>query len=193
MGWFGVKSSHQKEVAAVTRIAANLCEITTRPPIDSKREALIRAAHVPTMVLRFQLPDSLFRYMTFCLTTVITGCARSMKNADAVLNECAHNLDRMIDTPFAAEMFGAGPLDRQKVANDGAAYLQDFLDRWSAYVEISKGGNGQAATSLVCSMLRDTESLAPAAEGEGPRLWPLAVYVEQSLDKFDRYFIELSR
>lgn len=178
MGWFGGKSNHEKQVAAVIRVVAKLYERLLLPHGDAPK------------VLQFELPDSRFRYLIFCLSTVHKVCARRMKNPDAVLNECAHNLVGVAVTDEGGTFFD-GPVDPQQAVNDGSAYLDDFLHRWSAYVDISKGGNTQAATGLVCSMLRKTESLAPAAQGDGPRLWPLGRWIEDRFTEIDRAFVEL--
>lgn len=75
--------------------------------------------------------------------------------------------------------------------NEGMEYLGDFLHRWSAYIDIAKGGNAQAATGLVASMLRGIESDTPARADDGPRLWPLALWVEGRIDEIWKAFIEL--
>jgi hypothetical protein len=181
MSWFGGKTDHQKQVAAVTRILVRLYEETTDPRGQGPK------------VLNFQLPDSRLRYLMFCLSTVHAVCARRMKNPDAVLNECAYNLvSNILTSDDAADAVGKGPLQPQKVMNDGSAYLGEFLDRWSTYIEITNGGNRHAATGLVCTMLRETESLAPAAEGDASRLWPLACWFEDWMKAIDSSFVQLA-
>ena len=83
-------------------------------------------------------------------------------------------------TEGVQELFG-GRVDTQEAANQGAMYLQDLLHRWSAYVDIVKGGNRQSGTTIVCSMLRSTESNDPAGQTDGQRLWPLALWIENTL------------
>lgn len=83
MGWFGSKANHEKQLAALTRIVVKLYE----------RTILLPRTDAPK-VLQFELADSRYRYLIFCLSTAHCVCARRMKNPDAVLNECASNLIR---------------------------------------------------------------------------------------------------
>src|SRR5205814_4818184 len=73
--------THEKQVAAVTRIVAKLFERTLYPVRGDAPQ-----------VLQFEVPDSRYRYLIFCFSTVHTVCARRMKNPDAVLNECQYKL-----------------------------------------------------------------------------------------------------
>ena len=174
--------THEKQVAAVTRIVAKLFERTLYPVRGDAPQ-----------VLQFEVPDSRYRYLIFCFSTVHTVCARRMKNPDAVLNECQYKLlGGAITYEGTDGFFFKEPIrDPQKVANEGSEYLDDFNHRWSAYVDIVKGGNRQPATSLVVSMLHTTESDAPARSGDAPRLWPLACWVEGRFDEIWKAFIEL--
>lgn len=175
-------SNHQKQVAAMTKIAVNLYEQTYAVP-----------ALRGTTPLRFELLDSRFRYLIFCLSIVHSVCAPRMKNPDAVLNACAQALiSNALDVEDADGIFDRPVSDRQRVANDGMGYLEDFLHRWSAYIDVARARNRQAATGLVASMLRTTESDAPSDSTDGPRLWPLALAFEDRFKDIAGAFNSLS-
>lgn len=181
MGWFSRKASHEQEVAAMMKIVANVFEKVVAP------DRLAQSG------LRFRLPDSRFRFLMFCVAAVHTVCAHRMKNPDAVLNECAPNLIR--GALASNEAFFDGPVNAQEAATLGMNCVGDFLSRWSAYIDIAKGGNAQAATSLVVTMLLETETLAPPAEGDAARLSKLARWVEVLMEhngSIDRGFVELT-
>lgn len=181
MGWFGSKSNHEKQVAAMMKIAVNLYEQTYVVP-----------ASRGTTPLRFELPDSRFRYLMFCLSIVHGVCARRMKNADAVLNECARNLILgSIGHEGADLLFDKPVSDSQRVAHDGMRYLGIFLQCWSAYIEIPKPGKQEAATRLVATMLRKAESDAPSTSGDWVRLWPVALALEDRFNDISGAFVAL--
>lgn len=180
MAWFGGKSTHKKEVDAAGRVLGNLFEKTT----DGGSNA--------PLVLKFELPDSRYRYFVFCLSTVQMACARRMKNPDAVLNELLHTVVTAAISVDPQKFFG-GPVEPQRAANQAAEYLQDYLHRWSAYVDITGGGNAAAATGIIAGMLRSTESPAPVSEADAGRLWPLATWIEKGLEAMAGAFADMAR
>lgn len=174
MGLFGGKSRHRKEVDAACKVWGNLFEKTTE---ESGSDA--------PLVLKFQLGDSRLRYMVFCLSTVQLACARRMKNPDAVLNEVLHT---MVNSPLTGDS-----IDPQQTANDGSAYLGEYLHRWSSYLEIVEGGNANAATGIIAGMLRHTESEAPPTQEDSQRLWQLATWIETRLGAMEGAFVSEAR
>jgi hypothetical protein len=182
VSWFGGKSDHKKQVDAGIMVLGNLYEKTTDGGSDAP------------LVLRFEMADSRFRYLVFCLGTFQMACARRMKSPDSVLNELLRSV--VIGAVGDAEqqqLFFGGPTDPQHAANLGAQYVQEFLNQWSAYVDIAEGGNANAATSLIAGMLRSTESAAPASAADGHRLWPLAEWIEDRLDAMGGAFSNMSK
>lgn len=180
MAWFGGKTTQKKQIDATFKVLGNLFEKTTEGGADAP------------LVLRFDLPDSRFRYFVFCLSTVQMACARKMIDPDSVLNELMHTVIAGTVTTDAQYFFG-GPVNPQSAANQGAAYLQDYLARWSAYVDIASGGNYIAGTSLVCSMLRSTESTQPPSDGDAQRLWPLASWIQKQLNAMGNAFESMAK
>jgi len=165
MGWFGGKPRHEQTVESVLQITGKLYETLADPH---------HAA------LRFRRPDSRFRCLFFSLSTVHGVCASRMKNPDAVLNECAHCLVKY--ALAEQDTFFGGEIEPQRAANAGGAYLQDYLNRWSSYIDIRSSGNQQAARSVVSSMLADIESAQPVAPGDSQRLGVVVSWIEGKFD-----------
>jgi len=175
MGWFGGKKRHEKEVEAAVLVATNLYEATKPDVADVAAR------------LHYKLPDSGYRHLIFCLSTMQMACASKMKNADAVLNEVLHLLIAYAAADSAQELTG-GTVDQQELANQGAAHLQEFLHRWSAYVDIVDGGNRKSGTIIVCGMLLSVESKTEASSSDSQRLWPLALWIENALPEMRSAF-----
>jgi hypothetical protein len=180
MGLFSRKPSHRAQCLAMMRIAARLNERILAPNADAPA------------VLRLSRPDSRFRYLMFCLSTVQTVCARRMSNPEAVLNEVARNaITAWVSDPEIRDAAFGGPVSLQQAGSDGIACLQDCLNRWPAYLDLRNGGNAHAATGFVCVILFDIESAGSARPADGERLWPLAWWVEQQFNAIDGAFVEL--
>ena len=172
------ESAQQKQVEAAIKVASNLYLHTTPGAED---------AHVS---LQFRLPDSRYRYLIFCFSAMSTACASQMKNPDAVMSECLRFLVTWTATESVQEFFG-GPVDSQRVANTGAAYLQEFLNNWSRYVELEKEGRNAGNIDLICSMIHTTESNEPAGKAGAKRLGELALQIQDWLPTMRGAFIEL--
>jgi hypothetical protein len=175
MSWFRRKSTQSREVDAALKVLLNLFEKTTDGGADAP------------LILRFELQDSHFRYYLFCLSTVQMACARRMKNPDAVLNELLHTVVTSAVSVDPERFFG-GPVDPQEAANRAGEYLQDYLYRWSTYVDIVSGGNNDAATGIITGMLRSTESTASPSAEDSHRLFSLATWIEERLDAMAKAF-----
>lgn len=181
MGWFGGKSTHEKQVEAALTVLSNLFEKTTRGGLDAP------------LVLKFDLPDSRLRYFVFCLSAIQMACARRMKNPDAVLNDLAHRVVALAIDAEPQQFLGGPPDDPQQVATKAAECLQDYLHRWAAYVDIVDAGNAAAATGIVAGMLRHTESQNPPTQEDVRRLWPLATWFEGRLATMADAFTDMAR
>jgi len=173
MGWFSRKPSQQRAAELLINLAGDLYERIVGPPDK-----------VP--FLKFGRSDSRYRCLMFCLSTVHAVCARKMGNCDAVLNEAFQSL-------FAYSLsepgvFFGGPVDAQVAANNGGQYLQDYLHRWSCYIEIESGGNTIAALNIVMTMLRDIESAAPPSEEDAQRLRPVVFLLLREFGRIESGF-----
>ena len=177
MGWFSRKPTQEKQALAAIKVATNLYLLTIPGGTD---------APAP---LEFTLPDSRFRYLMFCLSATTTACGKEMANPDAVVNQCLHGLVTLATTELKQDYFD-GPINVQDVANSGAAYLQEFLNNWSAYIELEKAG--EKTVDLVCTMIHNTESAVPAGKADIQRLWPLALMLHMQFPTMRSAFKELA-
>jgi hypothetical protein len=143
--------------------------------------------------MKFDLRDSRFRYFVFCISTVQMACARRMKNPDAVLNDLLHVAVGGAIGVDPQGFFGGPVDDPQQAANSAGEYLEEYLHRWSAYVDIVGGGNAAAATGIVAGMLRHAESANPPTQEDTRRLWPLAAWIEGSLEAMTDAFTDMVR
>lgn len=162
MGLFGGKNHHELAVQWLTHLTAQLYEMTT-------------SSDEVAPFLRFELPDSRFRYMLFCLSDVHVACCGCMKNPDAVLNEVASIVLNYCYEDYQT-FFGEKP-DGQDAANRVGSHVQDFLHRWSAYVDILSGGNWQAGLGLVVGMIHDCESTNDLQSSDTERLLFVASWI----------------
>jgi hypothetical protein len=174
------KATNQAQILAMTKIAVGLCERTMDPDSDA-----------PPALLPMR-PDSRLRYMMFCISTVQAVCARRMSHPDEVLNECARKAIAAHATEARlSDWASRTPSELDQTLDFGIGCLQNFLHRWSTYVAIGRNGRREAATSILCSMLFDVDSADPAEEGDGDRLWPLALWIEGQFGAIDKAFVEL--
>jgi hypothetical protein len=128
MSWFSRKPPpRQKQVEAAIKVTTNLYLHT------------IPGAHDAPAPLEFGLPDSRYRYLIFCLSAVATACATEMKYPDAVVDDCLRFFVTLAATERVQDFFDS-PVNPQDAATNGAAYLQEFLNNWSRYVELEKKG-----------------------------------------------------
>jgi hypothetical protein len=180
VGWFSRKPTQQKLVGAAIKVASNLYFITTAGAEDAP------------VALQFTLPDSRYRYLIFCLSAMATACAHEMTNPDAVMNECLHFVIGYATTEGVRDFFG-GPEIPHDAANNGAAYLQDFLNKWSIWFELRKKGKSAETIDLICSMIHTAESNLPAVRTDSQRLEGLAQQIDFHFPAMRDAFIELTR
>ena len=115
----------RNDVATVLRILANLVAQPELPESDAPR------------VLQWELPDSRFRYMMFCLSTVHFVCARRMNDPNAILDQC---VDRVIDfaTGVGADGLFKEAVEKKKVTDEGVKYLTGFFNQWAAWLQVTR-------------------------------------------------------
>ncbi len=179
MRWFSRKPTQQKQVEATITVASNLYLHT------------IPGAEDAPVLLQFSLPDSRYRYLIFCLSAVATACAPEMKYPDAVVNDCLRFLATLAATERVQDFFD-GPVNPQDAATNGSAYLQEFLNNWSRYVELEKEGRNAEIIDLIFSMIHTTESNVPAEKTDVQRLGDLALQIDCRLPTMRGTFIELT-
>jgi hypothetical protein len=109
-----------------------------------------------------------------------------------VLNELLH---RIVSGALLADPNGilGGPTEPQDAANRGAKYVQEYLHRWSCYLEVRDGGNRAAAISLIVGMLQTVESEGLPNAAQVERLFPLGEWIERNLESMRDGFSALAR
>ena len=156
MAWFSRRSTHEKDLKALINLTRQLYEKLT-----------------PQM--KFERPYARFRFFAFCLSAVQCCCASLMKsNPDAALNEAAYMMVSLALKERSTYIRTTA--SDQEVATQGAAYLQDFLHRWSAFLEMAPGAAGM---NVIATMLREAESSSLPTEADMPRLSKLALDIVQ--------------
>jgi hypothetical protein len=171
-----------REVATV-RLGVRLFERTIEVGADAPQ------------VLRLERPDSRVRWMMYCVSTVVANGAPTFGSPQAVLNECVHACAAALmrlPVPDKLAFFGPTRLTRQELVNAIATCVQPYLDQWSEYTDLVSGGNGQAAHSAVCGVLRSIESGMPAVQGDAQRLEPLVRWIEGQSGGLRNAFDELT-
>ncbi len=172
---FASRDQSTKEAEAAITVASNLYLHT------------IKRAEVPPGTLQLNLPDSRYRYLIFCLSTVAAACASEMTNRDAVVNDCLNFLVRWA-VENDHEFFG-GSATFDMALNRGTRYLHEFSDQWVSYFELEK----EDADSIdsVSSMIHSTESNVPAGNADTVRLGELALEVVCRTPAMREAFVEL--
>ena len=182
MSWFSRKPTQQKQVEAAITVMSNLYMHTIPEAKD---------APAP---LQFSLPDSRYRYLIFCLSTVVTAVLaydeEKKIQPEAIIKGCL-DFATWTATENAQEYFG-GSVNPQDVANNGKMYLQEFAKHWSRWPELEKEGRNDEIIDLICSMIHTTESNMPAGKTDMQRLGKLALQIDCQLPTMRGAFIELA-
>jgi hypothetical protein len=183
MSWFSHKPTQQKYVNAAITVATNLYENTIRDTGEF------------TPCLQFGLPDSRFRYMIFCLSTVIAAALaydeKKRIQPQELINGCLHFATWLATDQLAREYFD--DLASSQHFIDGAStYLLEFLKHWSRWPQLEKEGRTAETIELISSMIRTTESNLPAENSDMQRLSELAFQIDGRLPTMRGAFMELA-
>ncbi len=182
MSWFSRKPTQQKYVEAAVTVASNLFLHT------------IPGAEDAPAPLQFGLPDSRYRYMIFCLSTVATAALvyDEKKNIQpqALLEGCL-KFATWTATEHAEQYFD-DPTSPQDSINNTTAYFQELLNHWSRWPELEKQGKNAEIIKLISDMIRTTESELPAASADMQRLDSLALSIDCRLPTMRGALIELA-
>ena len=183
MSWFSRKPTQQKYIEAAIKVASNLYLHTIPGAADAP-------AH-----LQFNLPDSRFRYMIFCLSAVVTAALvydeKKHIQPEALIKGCLHFATSAANEKTLQEYFDDS--ESSQVSIDSAtAYFQDFLKEWSRWPKLEKEGKVTEMIDLICSMIHTTESNEPAEQIDKQRLGQLALQIDCRLPTMRRAFVELA-
>lgn len=168
MNWFRRKPTPQKYLEAAITVASNLY-LHTIPGADQ--------APAP---LQFALPDSRYRYMLFCLSTVLTAALaydeRKEIQPEALINGCLEFMT-WLATERPTDYFDE-PSTAQDSISRTCVHLQGFLKHWSQWPELEKAGESAKIHELISVMVRTTESDLPAQPEDMRRLGGLALEID---------------
>jgi hypothetical protein len=183
MSWFKRKPTQQKYVEAAITVATTLYVHT----IPGAEDAPAR--------LQFDLSDSRFRYMIFCLSTVITAALaydeKKQIQPEELIEGCLHLVTGSAAEHFAQEYFGDSASSHDSV-DSASAYLQEFLKQWSRWPQLENEGRSAETWELISSMIHTTESNLPAENSDMERLSKLALWIDCRLPTMRGAFIELA-
>jgi hypothetical protein len=183
MSWFSRKPTQQKYVDAAIKVATNLY-LHTIPDAED--------APAP---LQFDLTDSRYRYMIFCLSTVIMAALaydeKKQIQPEALIKGCLQLVIGAAAEHFAQEYFD-DPARSQDCIDEADAYLTEFLKHWSRWPELEKEGRNAEIIDLISSMIHTTESNLPADKSDMQRLNELALWIDCRLPTMRGAFVELA-
>src|SRR5436305_6689931 len=181
MSWFSRKPTQQKYVEAAITVASNLYLHT------------IPGAEDAPALLQFSLPDSRYRYMIFCLSTVVTAALaydeKKQIKPEVLIKGCLY-FATWTATEHAQEYFD-DPARSQDSASSATAYMQGFLKRWSQWSDFEKEGKNDEIIELISSMIHTTESNGTAEKTDMQRLGNLALEIDCRLPTMRGAIIEL--
>jgi len=182
VSWFSRKPTQQKYVDAAIKVATNLYLQTIPGAVD---------APAP---LQFNLPDSRFRYMIFCLSAALTAALaydeKKHIQPEILIKGCL-DAANLIATKDAQEYLG-GPASSQDSVENASAYLTEFLKHWSRWPELEKEGRNAEIIELISSLIHTTESNNPLTASDQERLGPLALQIDCWLPTMRGAFTELA-
>jgi hypothetical protein len=164
-----------KQIEAAIKIGSNLYLHTTSGAVN---------------ILRFNLPDSRFRYMIFCTSAMVKACDGLITDPDLLAKDCLHFLSIYTTAKDNVNEFFTGFADGQDAETNGILYFNEFLITWSTYYENVGIGNKEDATSLVSSMIHSTESNEQIEQADQERLKELSYEIERFIPSMRRAFID---
>jgi hypothetical protein len=182
MNWFRRKPTQQKYVEAAITVASNLY-LQTIPKSDGTPAPL-----------HFTLPDSRYRYMIFCVSTVVTAALvydeRKEIQPEALINGCLQFLTWLANE--RPDEYFDNPANAERSINSTTASLQEFLKQWSRWPEFEKEGKSAESNELISHMLRTTESDLPAETEDLRRLGNLALDIDSRMPTMRRALVDLA-
>ena len=183
MSWFSRKPTQQKYVDAAITVASNLYLHT------------IPGAEDAPAPLQFSLPDSRYRYMIFCLSTVITAALaydeKKQIQPQELINGCLRLVTGSAAEHFAQEYFD-DPASSQDSVENASAYLTEYLKQWSRWPQLEKEGRNAETWELISSMIHNTEANLHSEKSDMGRLSKLALEIDCRLPTMRGAFIELA-
>ncbi len=174
-------SPRRRQVEAALKVASNLYCHT------------IQVYENEPATLLFNLPDSRFRYLIFCLSSALTAILaydeKKVLKRKVLLEDCVGvTITYAQEKPL--EFFGSTVVP-QNVVDFGRASLQTFINRWSGWAELKMSGKNAEVIALICQLVRTTESDALLSGEDRQRLEGLALKIDDFMPIMRDAFIEL--
>jgi len=182
MNWFRRKPTQQKYVEAAITVASNLY-LHSIPGADDAPSRL-----------QFTLPDSRYRYMIFCLSTVVTAALAYDESKDiqpqALISGSLQFLT-LYAGPHPGEFFD-DPSTAQNCIRRTNEYFQEFLKHWSQWPQLEEAGKSAEINDLISLMLRTTEADLAAETTDMERLGGLALDINCRMPTMRGALVELA-
>lgn len=164
LGFSGV--GNKKEMEATIRISSNLYLHDFSNSFD---------------ILNFQFPDSRFRCIIFCLTTVIKACNDLVSSPELLQKACLHFLSTFTTSKESVIEFFGQVTNTEQAEKIGSVYLKEYLTKWELYYEYVGSGDTEKATDVLCTMIHSFETDRPTDNSDRQRLNQLSWQLEFSL------------
>jgi hypothetical protein len=182
MNWFRQKPTQQKYIEAAVTVASNLYLHTMDGEIGGPAP------------LEFTLHDSRFRYLIFCLSTVLTTALVYDQKKDiqpeALFSGCLQFLT-LVTTEHPDEYFDDPSIAQDSISR-AAEYLQQFLKDWSSWPQLEAAGQNAQINEIISRMIRTTESNRPAETSDLLRLGKLALEIDCRMPTMRGALVELA-
>ena len=132
--------------------------------------------------LNFQYPNSRFRCMIFCLTTVTKCCEDLITSPELLQKECLHFLSAFTTSKESVKEFFGDITTSEQAETIGNTYLDEYSKKWDDYYDNIKNGNKEKAADILCSMIHSIGTDRQMEIADKERLNQLCWQLQFSLD-----------
>lgn len=143
-------------------------------------------------ILNFKFPDSRFRCMIFCLSTVIKACEDLLNSKESMEKECVHFISYfMVDKENCMEYLNE-IVNAEQAEKNAITYFNEFMDNWSAYYDNIKTDDKETATKILCRMIHSIENDIAFDNSDEERLISLSREIGFSFASMKKAFANLT-
>lgn len=132
--------------------------------------------------LDFKYPNSRFRCMIFCLTTVIKCCEDLIASPELLQKECLHFLSTFTTSKDSVKEFFGQITTAEQAEITGNVYLDEYSKKWDTYYDYIGSDNKEKATDILCSMIHSIGTDRQMEIADKDRLSQLSWQLQFSLD-----------
>ena len=155
-----------KQISAVTTVYSNLYIHDFSPSFEN---------------LNFEYPDSRFRCIVFCLSTVVKDCEKLINSQESLQKECLHFLSSFTTSKENIKEFFTQSINAHQAEIDGTIYLDEYLKKWETYYDNIRNGKKEKATEILSSMIHSIGSNKQIENLDNEQLNQLCWQIEFSL------------